>query len=130
MIKDISKIIAFTLVGTLIVGGIISLSMWIYDCETNYTEYTYNLEELDEDVYGIYQTVVSVIPAENYKIMLVCYNGNIRKFKYSAVEILYTEEIPKITIKDYKQYKKDEIILYVPSGGIEIQGTMYLGRKG
>ena len=130
MIKDISKIIVFTLAGTIIIGGIISFSMWIYDCETNYTEYTYNLEELDKDVYGIYQTVVSAIPAENYEIMLVCYNGNIRKFKCSTVEILYTEEIPKITIKDYKQYKKDEIILYVPSGGIEIQGTMYLGRKG
>ena len=36
----IAKIIVFTLVGTLIVGGIISLSMWIYDCETNYTEIT------------------------------------------------------------------------------------------
>ena len=130
MKRNIAKIIVFTLVGTLVVGGIISLSTWIYDCETNYTEYTHNLEELDEDVYGIYQTVVSAIPAENYEIMLVCYNGNVRKFKCSAVEILYTEETPKITIKDYKQYKKDEIILYVPSGSIEIQGTMYLGRKG
>lgn len=129
MIKDISKIIVFSLVGTLIVGGIIFLSMWIYDCETNYTEYTYNLEELDKDVYGIYQTVVSAIPAENYEIMLVCYNGNIRKFKCSTVEIIYAENNPKITIKDYKQYKNDEIILYVPSGSIEFQGTMYIGRK-
>ena len=53
MIKDISKIIVFTLGGTSIIGGIISLSMWIYDCETNYTEYTAEEDEQDSEYFVV-----------------------------------------------------------------------------
>lgn len=77
--KDCIKIVIFSLLGTLIIGGIVCFGIWVYECETQY-------------------------------------KGNI--------QIFYTEETPKIIIKDYNCYKSDEVILYVPNGSIEFIGTM------
>ena len=121
--KDCIKIVIFSLLANLIVGGIVCCGIWVYECETQYQEYTYTLEELEEDVYGIYQTVVSSIPAQNYTMITICCDGNVKTIK-GVIQICYTEERPKITIKDYNCYKNDEAVLYVPNGSIEFIGTM------
>ena len=121
--KDCIKIVIFSLLGTLIVGCIVCFGIWVYECETQYQEYIYRLEELEEDVYVIYQTVVSSVPSQNYTTMTICFNGNLKTIN-GDVQIFYTEETPKIIIKDYNYYKSDEVILYVPSDGIEFIGII------
>ena len=111
--KDCIKIVIFSLLAILIVGGIVCCGIWFYECETQYQEYTYTLEELEEDVYGIYQTVVSSIPAQNYTMITICCDGNVKTIK-GVIQICYTEETPKIIYigeaYGYKQYISPLII--------------------
>ena len=93
--------------------------------ETKYDEYTYNIEDFGDGVYGIYQSFHSSIPAQNYETIKVIYNGWVHTIK-GSIQIFYTDEQPKIIIKDFKSYKSDEAILYVPSDGIEYIQTMII----
>ena len=93
--------------------------------ETKYDEYTYNIEDFGDGVYGIYQSFHSSIPAQNYETIKVIYNGGVHTIK-GSIQIFYTDEQPKIIIKDFKSYKSDEAILYVPSDGIEYIQTMII----
>ena len=93
--------------------------------ETKYDEYTYNIEDFGDGVYGIYQSFHSSIPAQNYETIKVIYNGGVHTIK-GSIQIFYTYEQPKIIIKDFKSYKSDEAILYVPSDGIEYIQTMII----
>jgi hypothetical protein len=128
MIKDIAKIIVFTLVGTLIVGGIISFVMWVYNNNTKYDELEYALEEIEDGVYGYYGVTVSSIPAQNYQMITVYYGGSMRTLK-GDIQICYTSGEPKIYIKDYNIVNADDIIVYVPKGTIINTGTTGIGSR-
>lgn len=126
MKKDIEIIIVFILVGTLIVGAIISFVMWAYNNNTQYDELEYTLEEIEDGVYCYYRVIVSSIPAQNYQMITVYYGGNMRTLK-GDIQICYTSGEPKIHIKDYNIVNADDIIVYVPKGTIINTGTTGIG---
>ena len=128
MIKDILKIIVFTLVGTIIIGGIISFVMWVYNNHTQYDELEYTLEEIEDGVYGYYGVTVSSIPAQNYQMITVYYGGSMRTLK-GDIQICYTSGEPKIYIKDYNIVNADDIIVCVPKGTIINTGTTGIGSR-
>jgi hypothetical protein len=93
-----------------------------------YTEYEFQLSEIQNDVYGTYNTVVSSIPAQNYDIITLCCNGQIRTFK-GTVYITYTDSDPYVIYKDGNCVNADVIYVYVPFGSILYQGTTGIGSR-
>lgn len=92
------------------------------------TEYEYRLTEVQDGIYGTYSTVVSSIPAQNYDIITLCCNGNIRTFK-GTVHIFYIDGDAYVKHKDSNIVNADELWVYVPFGTIEYQGTTGIGSR-
>ncbi len=95
--------------------GAYKFSLW-----ADYTEeYSYELEEVKSGTYAIYNTVSSTVPAHNYNMVTICYNGQIHVFQ-GTVNICQTSNKPHVDIisKPHKNYS-DEITIYVPKGTIE-----------
>ena len=103
-----TKIIGF-LITMFILGSIIFL---IYQSE-KYTENRYDLSELDENVYAIYYTTYSNVPAHNYEVVTLCVNNNVYTYK-GDVSISYTEDKPYAIIKEYNMVNEDKVHIYVP----------------
>ena len=93
-----------------------------------YTVTEYELSELDDGIYGIYAVVSSTIPAHNYEIITLCYNGQIHTFK-GYVNIHYSEKIHKLIYKNKNAINSDTMDVYVPRGSIEISSNVGLGRR-
>lgn len=106
--------LAVVLVVCMILGGLIHYSY-------QFTEYKYQLSELDDGVYGIYTVVSSRVPADNYEMITLCCNGNIYTFK-GNISIKYTDSVePYVVWHNYNMVNNDDIWVYVPRGTIEFQ---------
>ena len=110
-----------------IIGGIVLIATLIA-YGNKYTEHEFKLSEIQDGVYGIYSTVVSNVPADNYDIITLCCDGNIRTFK-GTVHIVYTDTTPYVYYKDTNYVNADTMYVYVPFGAIEYQGTTGIGNR-
>jgi hypothetical protein len=119
-------IIAIIVIAILVFS--IGLCVWSIIYANQYTEYEYQLTEIQDGIYGTYSTVVSDIPAQNYDIITLCCNGNIRTFK-GTIHISYTDGDVYVKYKDSNTVNADELWVYVPFGTIDYQGTTGMGRR-
>jgi hypothetical protein len=114
-------IIALLVALTLVVVGLVVRG-------EQYTEHEFQLTEIQDGVYGISNTVVSSIPAQNYDIITLCCNGQIRVFK-GTVHITYTNADPYEIYRNTNLTNADVLYVYVPFGSIEYQGATSVGRR-
>ena len=124
--KNHIKIIAFAMMVAVIIGGIISCGIWTYNYCTKCEESNYNLEKMEDGVYGYYGTIVSSIPAQNCQTITVYYGGCMRTFK-GNVQVCYTDGEAKINIKDCNIANADSIVVYAPKGTIVNTGVAGIG---
>lgn len=98
---------------------------YVVGCITYSRTVEYNLCELEDGVYGYYNTVSSNTPAHNYETIILCVNGNILTFN-GDVNICYTTGTPKIVWRQTKIVYGDNITVYVPHGSIDFRGNVGL----
>ena len=48
-------------------------------------EYSYELQEIKDGTYAIYHSVSSNVPANNYDVITICYNGQIHMFQGEVI---------------------------------------------
>lgn len=120
MIK-IKKLIPLFLIIILIFSGIKFISY------INYQEkHSYNLQEIEDNNYAIYYSVVSNIPAKNYDVIIVCYKDQIHKI-CGRVNIQQTNGRPCVEIITKPHINNaNEIIVSIPKGGIKIINSVGL----
>lgn len=114
----IITICVIILIVAAIIVGMVSLIVY----SNKYTEYEFRLSELQDGVYGVYGTIVSNIPADNYDFITLCCDGQIRTFK-GGVVISYTDTVPYAYYRDTNTVNADIVYVYVPFGSIVYQGT-------
>ena len=116
---------------TVIIIGIISAFILFIACMIHYgnrsTENTFQLSEVNDGVYAIYYSTHSRVPAQNYEVITVCCNGNIRTFK-GSVQISYVDTEPYATVKQYNLVNSDEVHIYVPKGTVAYEESINIGR--
>ena len=84
----------------------------------NYTEeYSYELEEIRPGTYAIYNTVSSNVPAHNYNVVTICFNGQIHIFQ-GTVNICQTNNKTHANIIS-RPHMNYEITIYIPKGTVE-----------
>lgn len=93
-----------------------------------YTEYEYQLSEIQDGIYGTYSTIVSTVPAQNCDVITLCCDGQIRTFR-GTVHITYTNHRSYVLYRDVGYHNGDELWVYVPTGTIEFQGTTGVGTR-
>ena len=80
--------------------------------------------ELDDGVYAVCTNFVSNVPANNYEMITICCNGQIRTYK-GNVSITYTDKKPYAIVKDYYNLVNgEEVFIYVPYGSVEFQSNV------
>ena len=94
----------------------------------SYTEYEYQLSEIQDGIYGTYSTIVSTVPAQNCDVITLCCDGQIRTFR-GTVHITYTNHRSYVIYRDVGYHNGDELWVYVPTGTIEFQGTTGVGSR-
>lgn len=92
-----------------------------------YTEYEYQLHEMNEGVYAIYYTTHSRVPAHNYEVVTLCCNGNVYTLK-GDVYISFTNSKPYAKVKNYNTVNADDIYVYVPQGTVVYQPSVDIGK--
>ena len=107
------------------IAGIIVMGIWlllgISFSAGKAEETTVQLDELNEGVYAIYYTTHSSAPAQNYEVVTLNCDGNVRTFK-GKVTISYTNYSSYAEINSYPYLvNADEIHIYVPNGSVEYQ---------
>lgn len=118
MRKKLNEGFVFSLVCLLLLAGILA---YAYHKSTTYTTKEYSLSEISDGVYGIYKTVSSSVPADNYEMITLCCNGNIYTF-HGDVHITYTDNVePYVIIHDFDIVNGDDLYVYIPNGKIEFQ---------
>lgn len=118
------SIIIMSIISILCIGV---LAYIIVD-SSQHIEYEYRLSEISDGVYGTYNTVVSSIPADNYDMITLCCNGQIRTFN-GDVYITYTDSDPYVLHKDSKLVNADILYVYVPFGTIIYQSATGIGSR-
>jgi hypothetical protein len=94
-------------------------------CEYEAT-YEYKLQEIEDGVYGYYNTVSSSIPAENYEVITLYFNGSLTTLD-GNVTIRYTDTEPKVVWHYERIVHGSDIVVYVPKGSIEMRPNVGLG---
>ena len=116
---------------TIIISGIIAVFLLFIACMIHYgnrsTENTFQLSEVNDGVYAIYYSTHSRVPAQNYEVITVCYDGNIHTFK-GSVQISYVDTEPYATVKQYNLVNSDEVHIYVPKGTVAYEESVNIGR--
>lgn len=112
----------------LIIVVIIAVCIFGFNCLNNFfekhNEYQYALMELDDGVYAVCTNVVSNVPANNYEMITICCNGQIRTYK-GNVSITYTDKEPYAIVRDYYNLVNgEEVFIYVPYGSVEFQSNV------
>ena len=92
-----------------------------------YTESQYSLSEINDDVYVIYYTTHSRVPAQNYEVVTLNCNGNIRIYR-GDVSISYTNEKPCVNVRNSNMVNADKIYVYVPRGTVANGESINIGR--
>lgn len=111
-----------------LVLGFVFFMLWSCNYGNSSTTSEYSLRELDEGVYGIYTVVSSSIPAQNYEMITLCVDGTVRTFK-GFVNIIYTDEEPKLILNDKNLINSDSMYIYVPNGTIEFSANVGIGSR-
>ena len=82
-------------------------------------EYSYELQEIKDGTYAIYHSVSSNVPANNYDVVTICYNGQIHMFQGEVI-IQQTNDTPYVNIiRKPHMNNADEITVFIPKGTIE-----------
>ena len=82
-------------------------------------EYSYELQEIKDGTYAIYHSVSSNVPANNYDVITICYNGQIHMFQGEVI-IQQTNDTPYANIISKPHMSNaDEITVFIPKGTIE-----------
>ena len=107
---------------------IIAVCVLGFNCLNNFfekhNEYQYSLIELNDGVYAVYTNAVSNVPANNYEMITICCNGQIRTYK-GYVSITYTDKEPYAIVRDYYNLVNgEEVFIYVPYGSVEFQSSV------
>ena len=118
--KTLNKSVIAIIAIFLVLAGM--LTYMIVD-SSQYTEHEYKLSEIQDGVYGSYNTVVSSIPAQNYDIITLCCDGQIRTFR-GEVHISYINSTPYVVHKSSNLVNADILYVYVPFGTIEYHNTV------
>lgn len=114
MFKKINK---FTAIVIIICMLFVALIGGLIHHMHQYTEREYQLYEIENEVYAIYYTTHSDVPADNYEVITLCCGGNICTFE-GHVSISFTNENPYVKVKNYNMVNADEIYVYVPQGTV------------
>ena len=109
----------------LFIVTVVSFVIWGVKSETEYVETKYNLSELNNGVYAVYYTTHSATPAHNYEVITLNCNGNIYTFQ-GHVQITYTDNDPYVIYQKRNIVNADRMYVYVPSGSVEFQGSVYI----
>ena len=117
-----------TIVVIAIVVALIAALVGLVIYGEQYTEHEFQLVEIQDGVYGISNTVVSSVPAQNYDIITLCCNGQIRTFK-GTIYITYTNADPYVIYRNSNWVNSDVLYVYVPFGTIEYQGATSVGSR-
>lgn len=118
------KIIAVIL-ALAFLSGMAYLISWMNQSKT----YEFELEEVDDNIYCYYETIVSRVPAQNYTIMTLCVNGGVRIIK-GDLQIIYVSDItPRCVWKAYNYVNGNEVTVYIPKGSLEYLGTSSNNRR-
>lgn len=112
------------LIFTLLVVGIVKFVGYATYKETN----TYNLEEIENGKYVIYQRTVSAIPAQNYEIATMSINGALVTVK-GKVSFVFTEDEESYAIIERTHLVNgDTGTIYVSKDKVEYGATVTIGR--
>lgn len=124
MFKKISKstvvIVSVIILFIAFIGGLVHYG-------NQYTEYEYQLNEMNDGVYAIYYTTHSRVPAQNYEVVTICGNGNVFTLR-GNVYISFTDGKPYAKVKSFNMVNADEIYVYVPQGTVNYQESVNVGR--
>lgn len=85
-----------------------------------------NLTELDDGIYGYYNTVSSNIPSHNYEVITLCVNGSVRTLR-GDVNIHFDSSEHKLVWIQTRYVNGDTIDVYVPQGTIEMRPNVAYG---
>lgn len=120
--KLVKKILKVFLIIAIIVGCV-SCTKSCYDHATYSNTVEYKLCEIGDGIYGYYNVVTSNIPAENYEMIVLCFNGSVHTLK-GDVNIHYTDGECKIVWNDVNVVHGDTFDVYVPYGSIEMRPNL------
>ena len=100
------------------------LGVSIFHYASKRTETRYELQEIQENTYGIFYRTVSTVPAHNYDSIQFCSNGNVYEFS-GEVCITYADTEPYAVVIEYQNIvNSDNVHLYVPAGTIMYQESV------
>ena len=122
-----NKIDKQTAIITAIIFAIVVFCIGMIHYGNQYTESKYSLSELNEGVYAIYYNTHSRVPADNYEVVTVNCNGNIRTYK-GYVSISYTNTEPYVSVRNSNWVNADKIYVYVPQGTVSYEESVNIGR--
>ena len=109
-----------------IIVSIIGLFAAIYSsCKTETREY--ELSKLNSKYYGIYTSVHSNVPANNYETVILRCNDQVLTLD-GDVNIWYVNSDYKVVWKDVDFVHGDKIDIYVPEGSIEFYYNVGISR--
>ena len=106
-----------------IIAFIVSLVVFLFKKQAEYTENRYYLEEIEIGIYARYYQTVSSILAHNYDVAEICVNGNVYTFK-GTVNISYTSENPYVVVMQNNLVNDDKVYLYVPKGTVDYRESV------
>jgi len=120
----ILKIIISVVIILVIVSIVCSI---VYLCKPQ-AKVTFNIAEIEDGIFAYRENVVSAIPAQNYSMITFSdIQGNIYTIK-GKVTIRTCIDNPYVIWTLYNTVNSDEVIIYVPSGGVKYIGTVSVGR--
>ena len=104
----------------IILIGLVSCGKSCYEYVTYRNTLTFELEEIEDGIYGYYTTTVSARPAENYEVITLYFSGRIYTLD-GTVKIHYTDYTPKLIWTDTNTVHGDRFDVYAPEGSIVIR---------
>ena len=126
-IKSKMTIIKYIAIAVAILS-FVSILFGIISGASQSEEYTTQLDEISNGVYAIYYTTHSSVPAQNYEVVTLNCNGNIRTFK-GQISISFTNYSPYAEIHSYPfLVNADKIHIYVPQGSVEYQTSVNISK--
>jgi hypothetical protein len=127
--KIMIGIIYYTIIGCALIGLLIVTGCLFYSVFTASKAETreYELSKLNIEYYGIYTSVHSNVPANNYETVILRCNDQVLTLD-GDVNIWYVDSDYKVIWKDTNLVHGDEIDIYVPEGSIEFYHDVGISR--
>lgn len=119
------KILKIALIIGIIIGGICIFRGCYKHTYIDNTVVEYDLYEINDGIYGYYNTVSSKAPAHNYEMITLCINGSVRTLK-GTVNIHYTNDKSKLVWTQKNYIYGDVLNVYVPYNSIEMRPNVGL----